>query len=57
MAGDIDGDGSLDSTDVSILLELVLAGGTYILEGDLNGDGSIDSSDVAILLELVLSGK
>lgn len=57
IAGDIDGDGSLDSTDVSILLELVLAGGTYIFEGDLNGDGSIDSSDVSILLELVLSGK
>lgn len=57
LAGDIDGNSKVDSTDVSILLELVLAGSiTYLPAADLNGDGNIDSVDVSIILEHVLAG-
>lgn len=55
--GDLNGDGSIDSSDVSILLEKVLLGGAYIAAADLNGDGTIDSSDVSALLERVLAGS
>lgn len=58
--GDINGDGSVDGNDVSILLEMVLAGGLtadQIAVADLNGDSDVDGGDVSILLEIVLSGE
>lgn len=58
--GDLNGDGSVDGSDVSILLEMVLAGGltdAQIDVADLNDDGSVDGSDVSILLEIVLAGE
>lgn len=60
LKGDLNGDGSVDGSDVSILLEMVLAGGlsdAQIVVADLNGDGSVDGSDVSILLEIVLAGE
>lgn len=59
--GDINGDGSIDSSDVSVLLEMVLDGGSLdadkIYAADVNSDGNVDSSDVSALLEIVLSGN
>lgn len=58
--GDINGDGSTDGGDVSIMLEMVLAGGVTDEQNavaDLNSDGSVDGGDVSILLEMVLSGE
>lgn len=58
--GDLNGDGSVDGSDVSILLEMVLAGGltdAQVGVADLNDDGSVDGSDVSILLEMVLAGE
>lgn len=57
--GDINGDGSVDSSDVSALLEMVLAGGidASVTVVDFNDDGQVDSSDVSALLEVVLSGS
>lgn len=57
--GDLNDDGAVDGGDVSILLEMVLAGGVADAQktvADLNGDGSMDGGDVSILLEMVLSG-
>lgn len=58
--GDLTGDGTIDGSDVSALLEIVLSGGELtpqqIAAGDLTGDGVIDGSDVSALLEIVLSG-
>lgn len=53
--GDLNGDKSIDSVDVSILLEMVLDGGTYLSAADVNNDNSVDSTDVSILLEKVLN--
>lgn len=58
--GDINGDGSIDGNDVSILLEMVLAGGVSDEQkavADINGDNSVDGNDVSILLEMVLAGE
>ncbi len=56
--GDINADGSIDGGDVSILLEMVHAGGLsdeQKLIADLNADGSIDDVDVSVLLGKVLN--
>lgn len=58
--GDLNGDGSIDGNDVSILLEMVLAGGVSDEQkavADINGDNSVDGNDVSILLEMVLAGE
>ena len=60
LKGDINGDGSIDGNDVSILLEMVLAGGVTAEQtavADINGDTSVDGNDVSILLEMVLAGE
>ncbi len=57
---DINEDGSIDGNDVSIQLEMVLAGDvTDELKAvaDINGDGSVDGNDVSIVLEMVLAGE
>ena len=57
--GDLNGDGSVDGNDVSILLEMALSGGVsdeQIKVADLNDDQSVDGNDVSILLEKALSG-
>ena len=54
--GDINSDTSVDGSDVSALLEMVLSGGADNEAADINGDGSVDGSDVSALLEMVLSG-
>ena len=54
--GDVNDDGSIDSSDVSILMEIILAGtgGEINLAADVNNNGTIDSTDLAALLEIVL---
>lgn len=56
LLGDLNGDGAVDGSDVSILLEQVL-GGSVSSDADLNDDGSVDGGDVSILLEAVLGGE
>ena len=58
--GDINADGAIDGNDVSILLEMALAGGNItdeqLASADINTDGAIDGNDVSILLEVALAG-
>ena len=59
--GDLDGSGTLDGSDVSAMLEIVLSGGTLtpeqIAAADIDGNGTLDGSDVSAILEIVLSGE
>ena len=58
--GDINGDEAVDGNDVSIVLEMVLAGGVTDAQkamADINADGSVDGNDVSILLDKVLAGE
>lgn len=49
--GDLNGDNTVDLTDLSILLShFGTAGGAGLSDGDLTGDGAVDLSDLAALL-------
>jgi len=51
--GDINGDGSIGLSDLSILLtNFGRSGGAVFSEGDLNGDGAVNLTDLSILLGL-----
>lgn len=55
--GDINGDGTVNIADVSILLDAVTAGQSLPLQtADLTGDGRVNIGDVSALLDLVTSG-
>ena len=52
--GDVNGDGKVDVSDVTTLINVILSTGTYDEKMcDLNGDGNVDASDVTILITLI----
>lgn len=55
--GDINGDGSVDVADVTLLIAAVLDNGTTGIVGnpDLNTDRMVDVGDVVLLISLILS--
>ena len=56
--GDLNGDGVVSITDVTMLIEQVLngpaTGGPHRADGDMNGNGDINITDVVMLIEQVL---
>ena len=57
MTGDLNGDGQVDVTDVSLLIDVVLGKNPTLVEGavtDLNNDGNVDVTDVSLLIDIVL---
>jgi peptidoglycan/xylan/chitin deacetylase (PgdA/CDA1 family) len=50
LTGDINGDGTVDALDLSILLSNWGKTGATGTQGDLNGDGTVDALDLSILL-------
>ena len=55
--GDVDGDGNVDISDVTALIELLLGGGTISNPvADCNQDSSVNISDVTALINYLLSG-
>lgn len=56
--GDINGDGAVDSTDVSALMEIILGGAdpATMKKADINKDGVVDGADITALLEMILKG-
>ena len=58
LAGDLDGNGSVDVDDLNVLVNLILELDTRPAPGskpDLNGDNSVDIVDVSLLVNLILS--
>jgi len=59
--GDVNSDGDINISDVTVLIDRVLAG--KAMDGcceecaDVNGDGTIDITDVTALIDMVLAGK
>lgn len=53
--GDTNGDGKVDISDVTNLIDVILNGGEAP-GGDVNGDGKVDISDVTNLIDLILNG-
>ncbi len=56
--GDVNGDGSVDVSDVNILIDIILGNddaGKYNGRADVNGDGMVDVSDANALIDLILN--
>ena len=54
--GDIDGDGTVNVSDVTVLINCVLGSASYSLDvSDIDGDGTVNVSDVTALINLVLN--
>ena len=58
LTGDVNGDGSVNSADVTALYTYLLTGDdSDIVNGDQDGDGSINSYDVTIVYNILLEAK
>ena len=56
--GDVNGDGSVNISDVTALIDLLLSGGTISNPAaDCNQDSSVNISDVTSLIDYLLSGR
>lgn len=56
--GDVNGDGTVDVSDVNILINIILGNddaSKYDGRADVNGDGTVDVSDANALINLVLN--
>ena len=56
LIGDVNGDGNVNISDVTYLIDLLLSNGAAPAAADVNGDGSVNISDVTYLIDLLLSG-
>lgn len=56
IVGDLNGDGNVDVTDVTMLINAIL-GQIQIEGGDLNGDGNVDVTDVTTEINIVLGSQ
>ena len=54
--GDINGDGTLDVDDVTLLIGMMLNGEELPAYADLTGDSVADIDDVAALISILLNG-
>ena len=57
LAGDIDGSGAVNATDVRALTDYLLTKGRSASGGDLNGDGRINAADLTLLKRQILAGS
>ena len=53
LIGDVNGDGSVNISDVSEVIDMIL-GGRYSEGADVNGDGSVNISDINTLIAIIL---
>jgi hypothetical protein len=53
--GDVNGDGEVGISDVTALINNLLAGTASVATDDVDGDGSVNISDVTALINLLLS--
>ena len=53
--GDVNGDGSVNISDVTTLIDMLLGNGSTSPAADVNGDGSVSISDVTTLIDMLLS--
>ena len=56
LPGDVNGDGTVNISDVNVLINMILAGNND-KSGDVNGDGAVNISDVNFTIAVILSGN
>ena len=52
--GDLNGNGQLNVTDVTVLINMILGTEPMSAKADINGDGKVDVSDITALINLIL---
>ena len=57
LIGDVNGDGSVNISDVTCLIDLLLSNSSTPAAADVNGDSSVNISDVTYLIDMLLSGN
>ena len=56
--GDVNGDGTVTSSDITALYNFLLNNdGSAIVNGDQNGDGAITSGDITLVYNIILGSK
>ena len=55
MTGDVNGDGTVNITDVNLVINSILTGSSST-DADANGDGVVNISDVNRIIEIILTG-
>lgn len=57
LVGDVNGDGTISIADVTVLVDIILAGGGLDNPAtDVNGDHVISVADVTLLVDIILNG-
>lgn len=56
LVGDVDGDGVVNISDVTALIDYLLAETPIAGDGDIDGDGNINIGDVTALIDILLTG-
>ena len=59
LLGDVNGDGSVNITDVTQMVNYILDNNTVIvfMNSDVNGDGQYNIADVTLIVNIILSGN
>ena len=52
--GDVNGDGSVNISDVNLLIDAILSDGDFNSTLDVNGDGSVNISDINAIIAIIL---
>ena len=52
--GDVNGDGSVNISDINQVIGYIL-GGQYAAPADVNGDGSVNISDINMIINIILN--
>ena len=55
--GDVNGDGKVDGSDLTMVREMILEKRDADLIADINGDGKVDGSDLTMIREIILEKR
>ena len=56
LTGDVNGDGTVNITDINYLINIILAGTTAPATADVNHDGTVNISDINTIISIILKG-
>ena len=57
LTGDVNGDGTVNITDVNVIISMILDGKGATPDADVNGDGTVNISDVNTIISIILEGS
>ena len=55
LTGDVNGDGTVNITDINYVINIILSGAAAPASADVNGDGTVNISDINMIISIILS--